>query len=391
MDTILYPIMWIIAWIMSGVHSFLTTLGMGKGPGPAWVLAIVGLTIVVRALMIPLFNKQTKSMRAAQELNPEIQRIQKKYKNRKDQVSMQRQQEELQALYREHGTSPFSSCLPMLIQMPIFFALFRLLYAVKPLSEGIYRVKAVGPINEKLAEEISRSTLFGAPLSSSIGTAKNFATSTNILVVAVVLIALMIATLFFTQKQIMTKNMPEKAMDPNNPAYKMQKYMLYGMPMIYIFTGTTFQVGVLIYWLVGNIWNIGQQTWLLNTNPTPGSAAYKKRQAKLRAKRIAKGLPPEEGEVENTGQRPQPLGKERAKKAQLRGKESGGAQAEKGAAAEVDADSVAAEPERGKDGLTDEERARKRYERRLAQRQRSQEKKKARKKRAQKAQKPRNF
>ncbi len=167
--------------------------------------------------------------------------------------------------------------------------------------------------------------------------------------------------------------------------------MLYGMPMIYIFTGTTFQVGVLIYWLVGNIWNIGQQTWLLNTNPTPGSAAYKKRQAKLRAKRIAKGLPPEEGEVENTGQRPQPLGKERAKKAQLRGKESGGAQAEKGAAAEVDADSVAAEPERGKDGLTDEERARKRYERRLAQRQRSQEKKKARKKRAQKAQKPRNF
>ncbi|MBM7824445.1 YidC/Oxa1 family membrane protein insertase [Arcanobacterium pluranimalium] len=385
MDTILYPIMWIIAWIMSGVHSLLTTIGMSDGAGAAWVLSIVGLTIVVRALMIPLFNKQTKAARLGQQLNPEIQKIQKKYKGRKDPLSQQRQQEEMMALYREHGTSPFASCMPMLIQMPIFFSLFRLLYAVLPLSEGKYMRPSLGPINEEVAKHIAESKLFGAPLASSIGTSGNFSSPRSVIVVAVVLIALMIATLFFTQKQLMTKNMPESALDPSNPAYKMQKYMLYGMPMIYIFTGTTFQIGVLVYWLTGNIWNIGQQTWMLNNNPTPGSEAYRKRQEKIRQKRIAKGLPPEENDngLEGpSGQRVQPLGKARSKKAVAKNIPVETASSEeKNETTEV----------RGLDGLTDAERAQKRYERRLAERQRAQEKKNARKKKQQNTKKDRNF
>ncbi|MFC5369329.1 membrane protein insertase YidC [Arcanobacterium bovis] len=385
MDTILYPIMWIIAWIMSGVHSLLTTLGMSDGAGVAWVLSIVGLTVVVRALMIPLFNKQTKAARLGQQLNPEIQKIQKKYKGRKDPLSQQRQQEEMMALYREHGTSPFASCMPVLIQMPIFFSLFRLLYAVLPLSEGKYMRPSIGPINETVAKHIAESKVFGAPLASSIGTSSNFSSPRSVIVVAVVLIALMIATLFFTQKQLMTKNMPDTALDPSNPAYKMQKYMLYGMPLIYIFTGTTFQIGVLVYWLTGNIWNIGQQTWMLNNNPTPGSEAYRQRQEKLRQKRIAKGLSPEEDadDSENQGgQRVQPLGKARSKKAAAKNVlQEPTPSEEKNESSEV----------RGLDGLTDAERAQKRYERRLAERRRAQEKKNARKKQQQNNKKDRNF
>ncbi|WP_124054483.1 membrane protein insertase YidC [Arcanobacterium ihumii] len=388
MDTILYPIMWIIAWIMSGVHSLLVTLGMNDGAGLAWVLSIVGLTIVVRALMIPLFNKQTKAARLGQQLNPEIQKIQKKYKGRKDQISQQRQQEEMMALYREHGTSPFASCMPALIQMPIFFSLFRLLYAVLPLSQGSYMRPAIGPIDEKVAQHIADSTVFGAPLTGSIGTAKSFSSPTAVITVAVVLIILMILTLFFTQKQLMTKNMPDSALDPSNPAYKMQKYMLYGMPLIYIFTGTTFQIGVLVYWLTGNIWNIGQQTWMLNNNPTPGSEAYRKRQEKLRRKRLAKGLPAEEEENDflagPSGQRVQPLGKARSKKA--------ASKVEPIPAMPEDEDEVVEDTEvRGLDGLTDAERAQKRYERRLAERKRSQEKKNARKNKQQNNKKDRNF
>ncbi|VEI13344.1 membrane protein insertase YidC [Trueperella bialowiezensis] len=382
MDTILFPIMWVISYIMYGVHNLLTLVGMQAGAGPAWVLSIVGLTVVIRILIIPLFNKQTRASRAGQELQPEIQKIQRKYKGRTDQISMQRQQEEMMALYRDHGTSPFAACMPALIQMPIFFALFRLLYAVLPLSQGTYQGgsrTAIGPINQEVAQEIANSTVFGAPISSSIATRHEFSQPTNVLIVAVVLIALMMITLFFSQKQIMTKNLPESAKDPDNPAYKMQKYMMYGMPLIYVFSGGVFQIGVLVYWLTGNFWNIGQQTWLITTNPAPGSEAYKARQERLRKKRIRKGLPPEEDKGDalegpvQTGQRAQPLGKKRSKKARQTGQIPENALVPDEIREEIEG---ADEEVRGPDGLTDAERAQKRYERRMAERRRSKQKRK---------------
>nr|WP_301281156.1 membrane protein insertase YidC [Arcanobacterium phocae] len=378
-DIILFPIKWVISWIMYGIHTVLTTVGMNSGSGAAWVMSIVGLTIVIRILIIPLFNKQIRAMRMGQEIQPEVQKLQKKYKGRTDAVSKQRQQEELMALYRERGTSPFASCLPLLIQMPIFFALFRLLYAVRPISTG--EMASIGAVNKTVAEEIANSTLFGAPLSSSLGTAAQYDLPTNVRIVAIILIVLMMATLFFSQKMIMTKNLPESAQDPNNPAYKMQKMMLYGMPLIYVFSGFAFQVGVLIYWLTSNLWNIGQQYWLITYNPTPGSPAYKKRQEKLRAKRIAAGLPPEEEPEEPIQPRVQPLGKERSKKAAKK----------KHVESTTSAPESDSEEVRGLDGLTDAERAQKRYERRMAQRQRANEKKQARQKKANRNKKNRNF
>ncbi|XCB29151.1 membrane protein insertase YidC [Arcanobacterium hippocoleae] len=404
MDNILFPIMWVIAWIMTGVHKLLTLFGLHDGAGLSWVLSIVGMTIVVRALMIPLFNKQLKSMRMGQQLQPEMQKIQKKYKGRRDPISMQRQREETMALYREYGTSPFASCLPVVIQMPIFFALFRLLYAVNPLSSGDYYRAAIGPINQSVAEDIANSTVFGAPISSSIGSAGSYApefSPLSIYIVAVVMIILLIVTLFFTQKQIMTKNMPENAMDPSNPMYKTQKYMLYGMPLIYIFTGTTFQIGVLVYWVTGNFWNMGQQTWMIHNNPAPGSAAYKAKMKREREKRIAKGLPPEE-ETQNgvnglhdgqSGQRIQPLGKSRSKKAGASGKVDAFGRPLPGNDHEYSADVHDSDrgEERGADGLTDAERAQKRYERRAAERKRAQEKKKTRQNKQARNTKKRNF
>lgn len=365
---------------MYGIHAVLTAIGMSSGSGAAWVLSIVGLTVVIRILIIPLFNKQIRAMRMGQEIQPEVQKLQKKYKGRTDAVSKQRQQEELMALYRERGTSPFASCMPLLIQMPIFFALFHLLYAVRPISTG--DMPAIGAVNKTVAEEIANSTLFGAPLSSSLGTAAEYNLPTNVRIVAVILIFLMMATLFFSQKMIMTKNLPESAQDPDNPAYKMQKMMLYGMPLIYIFSGFAFQVGVLIYWLTSNFWNIGQQYWLITYNPTPGSPAWKKRQEKIRAKRIAAGLPPEEEPEEPVQPRVQPLGKERSKKAKKK---------HAGKAPAPASTPLPPEEVRGPDGLTDAERAQKRYERRMAERQRANEKKKARQAKANRNKKNRNF
>ena len=400
MDTILFPLMWIIGWIIVGVHKLLTLVGMPSGAGAAWVLAIIGMTIIVRALMIPLFNKQIRSSRAMQQLSPEIQKIQKKYKGKRDQISQQRQQEELMALYRSHGSSPFASCLPMFIQMPIFFALYRTLWNLQYIANGTYSRPSLGGLDQARAQEVADSSVFGAPLVSSIGTANQFDDPQRVIIVAVVMIILMIVTLFITQKQMMTKNMPVND-DPNNPAAKMTKYMLYSMPLIYIVTGYTFQVGVLVYWLASNVWNMGQQTWLINTNPTPGSEAYKKRQAKLRAKRIAQGLPPEEEETANAqtgGQRVQPMSSKRQKKKGKRDVLADGPSdvtsdlsGNDGEDAGLAAEEVAPEEVRGKDGLTDAERAQKRYERRLKERQAAKAKAQARAKRAQQTKKERNF
>ena len=395
MDTILSPIMWLVSWVMYGIHKGLTMLGMAEGAGTAWVLAIIGLTIVVRIIILPLYNKQIMATRQTQVLQPEIQKIQKKYKGKRDQVSQQRQQEEMQALYRKHGTSPFASCLPLLVQMPILFSLFRVLYAFPLIASGDR--KALGPITQEVAEDFLSSKFFGAPLSASFSQPGDPSHATAVRTVAAVLVIFMAASMFYTQKQLTMKNMPDSAMDPDNPAFKTQKYMLYGMPFIYLFSGVAFQIGVLVYWGAGNIWNIGQQTWFIRNNPTPGSQAYRDREARLRKKRERKGLTAEEiAELEaedvarSTGQRQQPMSKERAKKAGIKPQDAVVAGAEE--TSEAESENVNENGDViGKDGLTDAERARKRYERRQAERARSRAKQQERQKKAQQNKKKRNF
>ena len=380
--------MWLVSWVMYGIHKGLTMLGMAEGAGTAWVLAIIGLTIVVRIIILPLYNKQIMATRQTQVLQPEIQKIQKKYKGKRDQVSQQRQQEEMQALYRKHGTSPFASCMPLLVQMPILFSLFRVLYAFPIIANG--EREALGPIDQHVAEDFLASKFFGAPLSASFSDPGDPSHAVAVRVVAAVLVIFMAVSMFYTQKQLTMKNMPDSAMDPDNPAFKTQKYMLYGMPFIYLFSGVAFQIGVLVYWGAGNIWNIGQQTWFIRNNPTPGSQAYREREARIRKKRLRGGMSEDEVnelEREERGQRQQPLGKARSKKAGNKGN------AFEPLSAETPEEVIDDEPEeeaRGKDGLTDAERAQKRYERRQAERARAQAKAQARKKKQNQNKKPRN-
>ena len=324
-DTILRPIMWLVAWIMYGSHKFFTLL-FGQGSGLAWILAIVMLVVVMRVIMIPLFVKQIRSSRSMQLLQPDLQKLQKKYKGKTDPISKRRQQEEMMALYREHGANPFSSCLPILAQSPFFFALFRVLYSLKALAEGTYaHGDAIGPITQEVAKQIESVTLFGAPLSATFMnkatwvTADGFqANEVTVRIVTVILIILMSVTVFTTQRQLTMKNMPQSAMD--NPMFRTQKIMLYAMPGVFAVSGVNFPIGVLIYWLTTNIWSMGQQFFVIRRMPQPGSEAeqkLKERQAKKRAK---KGLPEEVPEINEVpepprgGQRLQPKKTSRAER-----------------------------------------------------------------------------
>ncbi len=308
---ILYPIEWAVAWIMYLCHKFFVLLGLPDGEGAAWVLSIVGLTLVVRIILIPLFFKQIKASRAMQMIQPELQAIQKKYKTRQDPASREAMGRETMELYRKHGTNPMASCMPILLQMPIFFGLFNVLRNLSNIAEG--NRDAIGPINQAVAQAAENSALFGAPLS---GTFLHEPTDPTTKVIAAILIVLMSATLYITQRQLTMKNMPPAALE--GPMAQTQKIMLYMMPAMMMISGVNFPIGVLIYWVVTNLWSTGQQYYTISRMPTPGSEAERRLNERKARKAAAKGIVLEEDKpviIEAPrGQRQQPQRKNRKKK-----------------------------------------------------------------------------
>lgn len=389
MDTILWPIKVAIAWVMVHIHQALVAIGLPDGAGIAWVLSIVGLTIVVRLLIMPLFVRQIRAQRGMQLMQPELKALQEKYKGKKDPASRQRQQEEMMALYRKHGTNPMASCLPIIVQMPIFFALFRVLASLQDVADGSYSRGSIGPLTADLAEQVQDSTVLGAPLSSSFMQANG---NLTVQIVSVILILTMSVSQWYTMAQITTKNMPDSSKTDDNPMMRTQKIMMTVMPIIFAVTGINLQIGVLIYWLVSNLWTMGQQFYTIHRMPAPGSEAERNYRAKQNAKRAAKGLPSLEEEEaakrlaeaeaagRTGGQRVQPVRKNRQKRSSLPATAEEAYAAASGSGEGVsddDSASSASSASTKHGGLTEQEIARRRYERKARARQQAAAKRKA--------------
>ncbi|MEY4197790.1 MAG: hypothetical protein RLZZ477_375 [Actinomycetota bacterium] len=286
------------------IHRALSPV-FGEASGVTWSLSIVGLVILIRTLLIPLFVKQIKSQRALTALSPEMKKIQQKYKD-----DRQKQSEELMKLYKEHKTNPMASCFPILAQAPIFFALFTVLNGI-----GKNPPQARGVLTTELAAQAAKAEFFGAPISQTfLGTS-----NATVKIVTVLLIALMSLTTFTTQRQLMVKGMP-KLDASNNMMLQQQKIMLYLFPVIFAVSGVNFPIGVLIYWSTTNLWTWGQQYYVIKRNPTPGSPAWEELQAK-RAKKAGTENPNEAQsggvateEPKPTGQREQPKKKKKKRK-----------------------------------------------------------------------------
>ena len=263
--TLLQPLEWVVAAIMVIWHQVFSFVGLNPDGGAAWALSIVGLVITIRIILIPLFVRQIKASRAMQMIAPELKAIQAKYKGKKDQASREAMSRETMELYATHRTNPFSSCMPMLIQAPIFFALFRVLnYRLE--GNGTAEPAGIGLLTPELADSAQHATIFGAQLSDKFTTGD---TATKI--VAAVLIIAMVATTFTTQRQLTRKNMPKSALE--GPMARQQQLIMYALPFVFILTGPNFPIGVLIYWTTTNLWTMGQQYYVIKRNPTPGSEA----------------------------------------------------------------------------------------------------------------------
>ena len=381
MDTLLWPLKVAVAWVMVTIHKGLVFIGFPDGPGIAWVLSIIGLTIVVRLLIMPLFVKQIRASRGMQLLQPEMQALQAKYKGKKDPESRQRMNEEMMALYRKHGTNPMASCLPILVQMPIFFALFRVLASLGAVADGKYGRPSIGPLTQALAEQVQNSSVLGASLSSSF---MDSGDNTQVKIVTVAMIIIMSVTQWYTMAQLTMKNMSAESMNSDNPMIRSQRMMMYVMPVIFAVSGVNFQIGVLVYWVVSNVWTMGQQFFTIRNMPAPGSEAEKKYRARVNAKRARKGLPSleeeeraeavakAEAEGRTGGQRVQPVRKNRQKKSGVQSEARTDAVGESATDQDMNEDlgdsEDSASPSSKSGGLTDEEIARRRYERRARQR-----------------------
>ena len=301
MGTILNPLYFAVSGVIVFIHKLLSPI-FGRDSGVTWSLSIVGLVILIRIILIPLFVKQIKSQRALTALQPHMKDIQKKHKE-----DRQKQSEEMMKLYKEHKTNPLASCFPILAQAPIFFALFTVLNGIgktPPVKHGV--------LTQEDVVSAANAKFFGAPISQTfLGT-----DITTVKVVTVILIAFMSLTTFTTQRQLMLKGMP-KMDSSNNMMLQQQKIMLYAFPVIFAISGVNFPIGVLIYWSTTNLWTWGQQFYVIKRNPTPGSPAYEELQKKKSNKSGVIQSPEVEviEPVEDLkGQRDQPKKKKKKKK-----------------------------------------------------------------------------
>lgn len=306
MWSFLKPIEIAFSYIFIYIHKILVILGFKDNTGISWIISIILLTIIIRLLILPLFFHTIKNSRKMQEIQPHIQALQKKYKNKKDTESRQNQAREMQELYKEHGANPMSSCLPVLLQAPFFLALYRTLSSIEKIANG--SEKPIGLITQDVATTIENSSFFGIHLSNTFQNVQNGIQGQ---IVIGCLIACMCVSMFINTKIITQKNTP--AITKESPAYGATKNMAYIMPLVYVFSGAVFPVGVLIYWFTTNLWTLGQGIVQIYFFPAPGSdaAADKEKRDNYKKEKEISELKASDPEKYNEIYKPDELKKQR--------------------------------------------------------------------------------
>ena len=250
-------------------------------------IAIMCLVLIIRICLLPLFFSQMRATQRMQVLQPQIQRIQRKYAARKDPRSKETMQREIMALRQRHNANPLGSCLPSLIQAPILCSLFYTLQSLPASVAG--NAEPLSGIDRVMAGDIESSSIFGVRIADSFGTV----VSPQSHVVIGVAVALMCLMLFAMQWLLIHRNTPKDAMD--SPQFRTQKLTAFVFPAIYVVSGGTLPFGVLLYWLTNNLWNFGQTLCQLRWFPAPGSEAGERKAERDHEQenrhRAASGLP----------------------------------------------------------------------------------------------------
>lgn len=260
---ILTPVEWLMTQIMDIFHNLLVAIGMNP-IGFSWVLSIIFLVLVVHACIFPIYYKQMLSMRAMQAIQPKMQRIQNKYKGKTDQASKEAMSRETMKLYQDNNVNPAGSCLPMLVQGPVFMCMFYTLSAIPYIAQG--KRDALGAFDVETAQQFSQTTVFGVNVTDTFNSS-----AVHGKIIIGIFVLLMCACMWYMQFNNMKRNMAPSV--GNKQTETMQKMMLWVFPVMYIFSGVVMPFAVLVYWLTNNICNLVRSMWQVYAFPTPGSPA----------------------------------------------------------------------------------------------------------------------
>jgi YidC/Oxa1 family membrane protein insertase len=264
--SILNPLFEAVAWVMMQIHAGLSHL-FGASSGVTWGLSIVLLVVLMRLIMVPLFIKQRNSMQKMQSHMPQLAELRKKYKNDK-----QRLNEETMKFYKENGINPLGGCLPLIAQLPVFWALFNVLKAIADWTPG--HTPSYG-LTVAVVESARQAKVFGVSLADTFLRPIQGETLTSRIII-VVFVLVSAATTFLTMRQSQRRGMMNQtAPDPDQPgaaaAQAMSKNMMYIAPF-FALTGLYWQFGLVLYWVTTNLWTLGQQHFLFRSLPVVGSA-----------------------------------------------------------------------------------------------------------------------
>ncbi|MDR7280054.1 membrane protein insertase YidC [Catenuloplanes atrovinosus] len=262
------PIYWAISWILLKWHAAWDFIGVPDttilGTNWSWILAIVFLVVTVRVVLFPVFVKQIKSQRAVQALQPQLKALQDKHKGDRETL-----QKEMVELYRKEKANPLMGCLPMFIQIPVFFGLFHVLRRLDPSKTN----KTLYGWTAEQFDGAANAKLFTVPIAGKFGSTTEElvrlgANRATVMVVAGLLVLIMMATTYLTSRQMILKT--GWAEDPQQKM--IQRLMLYGIPLSLLVSGYLFPIGVIIYWVSNNLVTLAQQQWVLRKFPPPVTA-----------------------------------------------------------------------------------------------------------------------
>src|SRR4051812_7369406 len=213
--------------------------------GFSWGLSIIALTVCVRALLVPLTLKQFKSMQSLQRLAPEIKKLQEKYKDDK-----QRLNQEMMKFYQENKVNPFGSCLPLLMQMPVFISLFYMLR--KDLKLDI-----CGPPLLRYLGQHPHATLTGTYCNTVDPGSAKFLFIPDLTAPATGWVLIVLLALY-VGSQLASSLLMSVTADKN------QRYLMLALPFVFVLFVRTFPAGLLVYWITTNVWTVGQQYIIKN-------------------------------------------------------------------------------------------------------------------------------
>jgi YidC/Oxa1 family membrane protein insertase len=246
-----------VAWVFKQIYAVTSPI-FGDSSGWTWALTIVLLVVLMRLIMVPLFIKQMHTTRRMTALAPQMSALRKKYKNDKQTLNT-----EMMKLYQEAGVNPLMGCLPVVAQLPIFFALFSVLRAIAEWQPG--DAPKYG-LTTAMMESAQNAKILGATIAD-----KFLSSSTPLHAKIVILIAVLLSmlTTYLTVRQSMKRGMMPTT--PDSPMGNSQKYMAYIMPF-FALSGLYWPFGLVLYWVTTNVWTLGQQYILFTKFPAPAMA-----------------------------------------------------------------------------------------------------------------------